>query len=69
MTKPLSILWADDEIDLLMPHILLLQGRGFEVITANNGEDAIERVIEREFDLIFLDRICPVSPDYRPSAG
>jgi CheY-like chemotaxis protein len=59
MTKSLSILWADDEIDLLMPHILLLQGKGFEVITANNGEDAIERVNEREFDLIFLDENMP----------
>ncbi|MCX6225867.1 MAG: response regulator, partial [Bacteroidia bacterium] len=59
MTKSLSILWADDEIDLLMPHIFLLQGKGFEVITANNGEDAIERVNEREFDLIFLDENMP----------
>lgn len=59
MTKTLSILWADDEIDLLMPHILLLQGKGFEVITANNGEDAIQWVNEREFDLIFLDENMP----------
>jgi CheY-like chemotaxis protein len=59
MTKPVSILWADDEIDLLMPHILLLQGKGYEVITANNGEDAIGHVTEREFDLIFLDENMP----------
>jgi CheY-like chemotaxis protein len=59
MTKSLSILWADDEIDLLKPHILLLQGKGFEVITANNGEDAIEQVQEREFDIIFLDENMP----------
>jgi CheY-like chemotaxis protein len=59
MTKSLSILWADDEIDLLKPHILLLQGKGYEVITANNGEDAITWVTEREFDLIFLDENMP----------
>jgi CheY-like chemotaxis protein len=59
MIKPLSILWADDEIDLLIPHILLLKGKGFEVVTANNGEDAIELVIDREFDLIFLDENMP----------
>jgi len=59
MAKPLSILWADDEIDLLMPHIFLLRGKGFEVVTANNGEDAIEQVTEREFDLIFLDENMP----------
>ncbi|HBB91983.1 MAG: two-component system response regulator [Bacteroidetes bacterium GWF2_49_14] len=59
MTKSVSILWADDEIDLLRPHILLLEGKGFEVITANNGEDAIDRVNERDFDLIFLDENMP----------
>ena len=59
MSKPVSILWADDEIDLLRPHILLLEGKGFEVVTANNGEDAIDRVTERDFDLIFLDENMP----------
>lgn len=59
MTKSVSILWADDEIDLLRPHILLLEGKGFEVVTANNGEDAIDRVNERDFDLIFLDENMP----------
>lgn len=59
MTKSVSILWADDEIDLLRPHILFLEGKGFEVITASNGEDAIDRVNERDFDLIFLDENMP----------
>jgi len=59
MSKTVSILWADDEIDLLRPHILLLEGKGFEVVTANNGEDAIEQVNERDFDLIFLDENMP----------
>ena len=59
MTKTLSILWADDEIDLLRPHILLLEGKGFEVVTANNGEDAVDCVKERDFDLIFLDENMP----------
>ncbi|MFO7617262.1 MAG: response regulator, partial [Bacteroidales bacterium] len=59
MSKSISILWADDEIDLLRPHILLLEGKGFEVVTASNGEDAIDRVTERDFDLIFLDENMP----------
>ena len=28
------VLWADDEIDLLKPHILFLQDKGYEVVTA-----------------------------------
>ena len=37
-----KILWVDDEIDLLKPHILFLQGKGYDVVTSNNGYDAID---------------------------
>jgi CheY-like chemotaxis protein len=57
--KKISILWTDDEIDLLKPHILFLETKGYEVITATNGEDAIELVKNRSFDLIFLDENMP----------
>jgi len=57
--KQLSILWVDDEIDLLKPHILFLEKKGYEVITASNGEDAIELVKKRSFDLVFLDENMP----------
>lgn len=53
------ILWADDEIELLKPHILFLQQKGYEVMTANNGTDAIDMVDEQHFDLIFLDENMP----------
>ena len=49
------ILWIDDEIELLRPHIILLQQRGYTVETATNGEDAIELVKQKHFDLAFLD--------------
>ncbi len=54
-----KILWVDDEIDLLKPHILFLQQRGYEVETCNNGYDAIELVGSRPFDLIILDEMMP----------
>mgnify|MGYP003273637526 CR=1 FL=1 len=38
------VLWADDEIDLLKPHILFLQDKGYEVIPVISGQDAIESV-------------------------
>ncbi len=59
MIKKITILWADDEIDLLKPHILFLEEKGYEVHTNNNGEDAIDSVKNHEFDIIFLDENMP----------
>lgn len=53
------ILWADDEIDLLKPHILFLKNRGYDVTTANNGEDALEIARTCPPDLIILDENMP----------
>ena len=53
------ILWADDEIDLLKPHILFLEQKGFEIDTINNGADAVEMSFEKHYDIIFLDENMP----------
>jgi len=53
------ILWADDEIDLLKPHILFLEQKGYQVETSNNGRDAIEIAKNSHFDIIFLDENMP----------
>ena len=55
----LRILWADDEIDLLKPHLLFLQEKDFEVETATNGDDALDLFDEQEFDIVFLDENMP----------
>jgi DNA-binding NtrC family response regulator len=57
----IKILWADDEIDLLKPHILFLQSKGYEVVTASNGFDALETFEEQSFeiDAVFLDESMP----------
>ena len=54
-----TILWADDEIDLLRPHILFLEQKGYDVVTANNGRDALDLVGSRNFDIIILDENMP----------
>ncbi|MBP9926608.1 MAG: PglZ domain-containing protein [Cyclobacteriaceae bacterium] len=54
-----SILWADDEIDLLKPHILFLQQRGYDITPVNNGAEAIELSDSKHFDLVFLDEHMP----------
>lgn len=59
MDKKIKILWVDDEIDLLKPYILFLREKGFQLETANNGDDAISLVSDQEFDLIFLDENMP----------
>jgi CheY-like chemotaxis protein len=53
------ILWADDEIDLLKPHILFLEEKGFEIDTVNNGAEAVELSREKHYDIIFLDENMP----------
>ncbi|MCX2739980.1 PglZ domain-containing protein [Pontibacter anaerobius] len=54
-----NILWADDEIDLLKPHILFLEDRGYDITPVNSGADAIEEFRDRSFDVVFLDENMP----------
>src|SRR5690606_8475170 len=59
MIQKIYILWADDEIEFLRPHILLLEERGYRVKTVNNGNDAVEAFQNEPFDLVFLDENMP----------
>ena len=54
-----TILWVDDEIDLLKPYTLFLADKGYAVITATNGQDAIDLCKEQSFDIVFLDENMP----------
>ena len=53
------ILWADDEIDLLKPHILFLSDKGYKITPVNSGADALEEIDHNLFDLVFLDENMP----------
>jgi len=57
--RKINILWVDDEIDLLRPHIIFLREKGYDVETANNGADALDMVGRSYFDIIFLDENMP----------
>ncbi|MBY5951010.1 PglZ domain-containing protein [Algoriphagus marincola] len=59
MNQNASILWADDEIDLLKPHILFLEQKGYQITTVNSGVDAIEEIEKGIFDVVFLDEMMP----------
>ncbi len=58
-TKKDRILWADDEIDLLKPHIFFLEDKGYEVTPVVSGQDAIDCCQKETFDIIFLDENMP----------
>lgn len=54
-----KILWADDEIDLLKPHILFLEQKGYKVDTVNSGTEAVEMSEKNVYDIVFLDENMP----------
>ncbi len=54
-----KILWVDDEIQLLKPHMLFLEKKNYEVIPCTNGADAVESVGEEQFDIVLLDENMP----------
>ena len=54
-----TILWVDDEIDLLQPYIIYLSGKGYHVTTATNGRDALDIVEQTAPAIVFLDENMP----------
>jgi CheY-like chemotaxis protein len=55
----INILWVDDEIDLLKPHILFLEKKNYLVTTCKSGTEALEILDEKNFDIVFLDENMP----------
>jgi DNA-binding response OmpR family regulator len=54
-----TLLCVDDEIELLKADVIFLEKKEYEVVTATNGQDALDLCRERSFDLIFLDENMP----------
>ena len=57
--EKISILWADDEIDLLKPHILFLEDKGYNVIPVTSGTEALDELTSGDVDIVFLDENMP----------
>ena len=55
----IKILWVDDEIDLLKPHILFLEKKNYKVSTCKSGTEALDLLDEENFDIVFLDENMP----------
>ena len=59
MTRQPHILWADDEIDILKPHIIFLEGKDYKVTGVNSGTEALDEIDKQAFDVVFLDENMP----------
>ncbi|MEA1896367.1 MAG: PglZ domain-containing protein [Bacteroidota bacterium] len=57
--KKIRILWTDDEIEFLKAHIIFLEEKGYEILTASNADDALKKIKEQDLDLVFLDENMP----------
>lgn len=57
--RRIRILWTDDEVEALKPHIFFLREKGYEIETCSNGNDTIDLVRQNIYDLIFLDEHMP----------
>ena len=55
----IKILWVDDEIDLLKPHIIFLEQKNYSVTKCNSGTEALEILDDQKFDIVFLDENMP----------
>ena len=54
-----QILWIDDEIDFLKPHIVFLEGKGYNITPVSNGDDGLSLIKEQNYDAVLLDQIMP----------
>jgi CheY-like chemotaxis protein len=54
-----KILWIDDEIEHLKPHILFLEEKGYKISISDNGQNGIAKSKEEVFDLVLLDQFMP----------
>jgi len=57
--RKIKILWTDDEVEAMKPHIFFLEEKGYEIDTCSNGNDTIDLVRQNRYDLIFLDENMP----------
>lgn len=54
-----KIIWIDDEVDLLRPHIVFLENKGYSVTPVNNVNEALEIISQEKFQLALLDENMP----------
>jgi DNA-binding response OmpR family regulator len=71
MAESKKILVADDEQQLALAVKIRLQSKGYTVVTANDGQQALQLAMQETPDLIILDVLTPVGtlPWHQRPAG
>ena len=64
MAEAKKILVVDDEQQLALAVKIRLQSRGYQVVTANDGRQALELAEKDQPDLVILDVLMPVMDGY-----
>ena len=59
MSDPAKILVVDDDPDIIKATKRVLEARSYQVVTALNGEECLERIREERPDLVILDLLMP----------
>ena len=59
MPRPRSILWVDDEVESLTPHVMFLEEQGFSVDTSAHGDDALVMLQRQPYGVVLLDEQMP----------
>ena len=60
-----KILWIDDEIQHLKPHIMYLESKGYNIDSTNNGNDGVILAKKINMILFYWIKICLGWMDYR----
>jgi CheY-like chemotaxis protein len=68
VNRPCRVLVAEDNAINQRLAVLLLRKQGFEVEIAENGQQAVDKLREREIDLVFMDCHMPVMDGYEATA-
>ena len=55
----IKVLWVDDEVEMLKPHFLFLEERGYDLTPCTNGQDALDLIMGKLFDVVLLDENMP----------
>lgn len=64
MERKAKILLVDDDADFVESTKIVLESKPYEVIVANNGDEALRKAREEKPDLILLDIIMPVEDGF-----
>ena len=57
--RPTKVLIADDDLEILNLTRSLMRRRGFDVLEASDGDEAMRQLLENSPDLVILDVMMP----------